>query len=65
MVENPYAKSHGEFDVHIMSGNGRQRVMVVPELSLAVTMFAGHYDETSAEIVWMPTGCWWSASSTR
>lgn len=49
-----YATSHGEVDVHIMSGNGQQRVMVVPELSLAVTMFAGHYNDTSVEIGWMP-----------
>lgn len=49
-----YATSHGEVDVNIMSGNGQQRVMVVPELSLAVTMFAGHYNDASAEIGWMP-----------
>jgi CubicO group peptidase (beta-lactamase class C family) len=49
-----YATSHGEVDVYIMSGNGQQRVMVVPELSLAVTMFAGHYNDPSPEIGWMP-----------
>jgi CubicO group peptidase (beta-lactamase class C family) len=49
-----YATSHGEVDVQIMPGNGQQRVMVVPELSLAVTMFAGHYNDPSAEIRWMP-----------
>lgn len=49
-----YATSHGEVDVHIMLGNGQQRVMVVPELSLAVTMLAGHYDDPSAAIGWMP-----------
>jgi CubicO group peptidase (beta-lactamase class C family) len=49
-----FATSHGEVDVQIMLGNGQQRVMVVPELSLAVTMFAGHYYDPSAEIRWMP-----------
>jgi hypothetical protein len=38
----------------MMVGNGQQRLMVVPELSLAVTMFAGHYNELSPEIAWMP-----------
>jgi CubicO group peptidase (beta-lactamase class C family) len=47
-----YATSHGEVDVYTMVGNGQQRVMVVPELSLAVTMFAGHYNDHSR--AWMP-----------
>jgi CubicO group peptidase (beta-lactamase class C family) len=49
-----YATSQGAVDVQIMLGNGQQRVMVVPELSLAVTMFAGHYNESGTEIQWMP-----------
>lgn len=47
-----YATSRGEVDVHTMVGNGQQRVIVVPELSLAVTMFAGHYNDQSR--AWMP-----------
>jgi hypothetical protein len=35
-------------------GNGQQRVTVVPELSLAVTMFAGQYNDPDPEINWMP-----------
>jgi CubicO group peptidase (beta-lactamase class C family) len=48
-----FATSHGEVDVQIMLGNGQQRVMVVPELALAVTMFAGHYHDPNPEINWM------------
>jgi CubicO group peptidase (beta-lactamase class C family) len=49
-----YATSRGEVDVQIMLGNGQQRVMVGRELSLAVTMFAGHYGDSNPEIKWMP-----------
>lgn len=49
-----YATSHGEVDVYIMLGMGGQRVMVVPELTLAVTMFAGHYNDPNLEINWLP-----------
>lgn len=49
-----YRTSRGEVDVPMMSGNGQQRVMVVPELGLSVTLLAGHYDDPSAETTWMP-----------
>ena len=49
-----YATSQGTVEVASMLGNGLQRVMVVPELGLAMTMFAGHYDDPDPDVGWIP-----------
>lgn len=35
-------------------GNGDQRVILVPELELSVTLLAGFYDDPSPEVGWIP-----------
>lgn len=36
------------------AGHASQRVILVPELGLSVTMFAGLYDTSDPEEIWMP-----------
>lgn len=45
-----YDTPRGEITIPFMIGNGQQRVMLVPELGIVVTLFAGHYGGNS----WMP-----------
>lgn len=45
-----YGTSRGDLDIPFMLGNGQQRVMLVPELGVVVTLFAGFYGENT----WMP-----------
>lgn len=45
-----YGTSRGDLDIPFMLGNGQQRVMLLPELGVAVTLLAGYYGENT----WMP-----------
>lgn len=49
-----YRTPGGELDAPTAAGNGSQRVILVPELGLSVTMFAGLYDTSDPEEIWMP-----------
>jgi CubicO group peptidase (beta-lactamase class C family) len=42
----------GELEVHTASGNGGQRIFVIPSLNLAVTVLAGRYNDPEAN--WLP-----------
>ena len=46
--------SHGELFSPSAVGNGDQRIILVPELGLSVTMLAGLYDSPDPEVGWMP-----------
>lgn len=45
---------HGELLSPSAVGNGDQRIILVPDLGISVTMLAGLYDDPSPEVGWMP-----------
>ena len=49
---NRYATPKGELSVATAIGNGEQRIIVVPELSLVVVVFGGFYNES--DDAWTP-----------
>lgn len=49
-----YRDGDQTLEVAMAYGNGQQRVMVVPERALTVTVLAGHYDTSDPAVVWMP-----------
>lgn len=49
---NRYETEHGFVDVATAIGNGEQRMIIVPELSLVVAMLAGNYNTSEHE--WTP-----------
>jgi CubicO group peptidase (beta-lactamase class C family) len=49
-----YQSGDQTLKVAMMLGNGQQRVMVIPELGVAVTVLAGLYDDAGPAAMWAP-----------
>lgn len=49
-----YRSGDQTLEVAMAYGNGQQRVMVIPDLSLAVTVLAGFYDSSDPTEIWAP-----------